>query len=61
MEGHSRPARHRRVVVRRVHAAQALHEEPARVRVPLRPRRHRPAADHQPGGSVDQEEEWQVE
>lgn len=57
MEGHRRSAGHRRVVVGGVHAEEALHQEPAGVRVPLRPRRHRPAAHHQPGRGLHQEEE----
>lgn len=61
VERHRRPPRYRSLVVCGVHAPQALHQEPAGVRVPLRPWRHRPPAYHQPGGGVNQEEKRQIE
>lgn len=61
VEGHRRVTRHRGLIIGRLHAPEALHEELASVRMPLRPRRHRPTTHHQPGGSVNQEEEREVE
>lgn len=48
VEGHRGPARHRRLLVRRLYAPQTLYQESVSVRVSLRPRWHRPSTYHQP-------------
>ena len=58
VEGHRGSAGHRRQLLWRLHAQEALRQEPPALRVPVRPRRHRPAtAPPADGAGLGQEEE----